>query len=339
MRIKAGTAIFALSLLVLASTARAQQSLITTLTLGPNQIGLVKTAPGITTRIAFSEPVKEIICGDLYDTTSGKGSFVVQRSDNDVFLKPVVPKGLSNLFVKTGERGENVYSLDLVIVPVAEAYRMVTVASSVASPAAGSQQSPASDQTGSETAAKTIAAAQKQAEDILANARGQAGQIVTQAEKRAADSDRQAVQRSTDLERKTTERMEQEIQRRFVRAMIQGVRDVKVNDSYVNQKRIEIMLDPRILTFDERSYLRYTIKNNSEKEFAFSSLSLEKSSGKEKREIPAEINQGRVENRLKAGETIIGIIVFDSRLVTETDRLTLFVRGEGNIEIARLNIQ
>jgi vacuolar-type H+-ATPase subunit H len=335
---KAGTMIIALSLLVLASTARAQ-SLVTTLTLGPNQIGLVKTTPGITTRITFSEPVKEIICGDLYDTNSGKGSFVVQRSDNDVFLKPVVPKGLSNLFVKTGERGENVYSLDLVIVPTAEAYRMVTVARGEANPANGSQQSPAADQTASETAAKNIAAAQKQAEDILANARGQAGQIVAQAEKRAVDSDRHALQRSTDLERRTAERTEQEIQRRFIRAMIQGVRDVRVNDSHVAPKRIEITLDPRMLTFDEKSYLRYTIKNNSDKEFAFSSLSLERSSGKEKKEIPAEINQGRVENKLKAGESVIGIIVFDSKLVTETDKLTLFVRGEGNIEIARLNIQ
>ena len=331
--------IIALSLLVFASTAQAQQSLITTLTLGPNQIGLVKTTPGITTRITFSEPVKEIICGDLYDSTSGKGSFVVQRSDNDVFLKPVVPKGLSNLFVKTGERGENVYSLDLVIVPTAEAYRMVTVANSAASPATDSQQPSTAEHAASETAAKTIADAQKQAEDILANARGQAGQIVAQAEKRAVDSDRQAVQRSTDLERKTNERMEQEIQRRFMRAMIQGVRDVKVNDSYVAQKRIEIMLDPRMLTFDEKSYLRYTIKNNSDKDFAFSSLALEISSGKEKKEIPAEIKQGRVENKLKAGETIIGIIVFDSKLVLETDKLTLSVRGEGNIEIARLNIQ
>src|SRR5918999_1372662 len=133
---KAGRLMIALSLMALASTARAQTQ-ITTITLGPSQIGSVKTTPGITTRITFSEPGKEIICGDLYDPASGKGSFVVQRSDNDVFLKPVVPKGLSNLFVKTGERGENVYSLDLLIVPTAEAYRMVTVVSAPLSATAG----------------------------------------------------------------------------------------------------------------------------------------------------------------------------------------------------------
>jgi vacuolar-type H+-ATPase subunit H len=329
----AGTIILVLSLLALAPTAQAQ-TLITTITLGPNQIGSVKTTPGITTRISFSEPVKEIICGDLYDPTSGKGSFVIQRSDNDVFLKPVVPKGLSNLFVKTGERGENVYSLDLLIVPTAEAYRMVTVVS--APPA---QQPAASDQPSSDAAAKALSAAEKQAEEIIDKARQQSSQIIAQAEKRAADSDRQALQRSADLDRQAAQRSEQEIQRRFMRALIQGVRDVKVNDSHVAPKRIDITLDPRMLIFDEKAYLRYTIKNNGDKEFTFSTISVEKSVGKDKREIPAQINQGRVENRLKAGETIIGIIVFDSRLISETDRLTLYVRGEDNIEIARLNIQ
>jgi hypothetical protein len=334
MKYKAATIILVLSLLALATTAEAQ-TLITTMTLGPSQIGSVKTAPGITTRISFSEPVKEIICGDLYDPTSGKGSFVIQRSDNDVFLKPVVPKGLSNMFVKTGEKGENVYSLDLLIVPTAEAFRMVTVVSAQAA----AQQSPSAEQHNADASAKALEAAQKQAEDIINNARQQSGQIVAQAEKRATDSDRQALQRSADLDRKAAERTEQEIQRRFIRALIQGVRDVKVNDSHVAPKRIDISLDPRMLIFDEKAYLRYTIKNNSDKEFTFSSISVEKSVGKEKREIPAQINQGRVENRLKTGETIIGIIVFDSKLISETDRLTLYVRGEDNIEIARLNIQ
>jgi hypothetical protein len=173
MKYKAGTIILVLELLVLAATAEAQ-TLITTMTLGPSQIGSVKTAPGITTRISFSEPVKEIICGDLYDPTSGKGSFVIQRSDNDVFLKPVVPKGLSNMFVKTGEKGENVYSLDLVIVPTAEAFRMVTVVSAQAA----AQQSPSAEHQNADPSAKALEVAQKQAEEIINNARQQSGQIV-----------------------------------------------------------------------------------------------------------------------------------------------------------------
>jgi len=62
------------------------------MTLGPNQIGVVKSAQEITTRITFTQPVKEVICGDLYDNTSGTGSFVVQRSGKDIFLKPICPR-------------------------------------------------------------------------------------------------------------------------------------------------------------------------------------------------------------------------------------------------------
>jgi hypothetical protein len=320
MRIKAGILIAVVSLMAPTPIARAQ-SLITTIALGPNQIGQVKTTQGITTRIAFPDTVRDIICGDLYDASTGKGSFVIQRIDNDVFLKPVVSKGISNLFVKTGEKGDNTYSFDLVVVPLAEAYRVVNVTG------------PAKPQ-GSQVA-DSSPKAQQQAEEVLNNARQQAAQIISQAEQRAAESDRKAVERSSELER----RAEQEVQQRFVRAMIQGVREVKLSEPRVNEKRITILLDPRVLTFDARSYLRYTIKNNGDKEFTFSAISLEKGAGKEVKAIPAEVIQGRAENRIKPGETIIGIIVFDPKLVSDTDRLMLYVRGENNLELARMNIQ
>src|SRR5215471_15805343 len=103
------------------------QSPITSLTLGPDQIGKLRTAVGLSTRLSFSEPVKEVICGDLYDPASGKGSFVVQRGENDVFIKPVVSKGFSNMFVKTGDKGEHTYNFDLEIVAAAQAFRVVNV--------------------------------------------------------------------------------------------------------------------------------------------------------------------------------------------------------------------
>src|SRR6185295_6570731 len=87
-------------LLMLAPAARAQGT-VTTIVLGPDQIGKVKTAQGISTRMTFPEPVTEIICGDLYDAASGKGLFVVQSSGderqrgNSVYLKPVATKGVS----------------------------------------------------------------------------------------------------------------------------------------------------------------------------------------------------------------------------------------------------
>jgi TonB family protein len=103
------------------------KSPIVTIRLGTDQIGTVKTGEKLSTRLSFREPVKEVICGDLYDPTSGVGSFVIQRLDNDVFIKPVVSKGVSNLFVKTGEKGEYIYNFSLLIVPADQAYLVVKV--------------------------------------------------------------------------------------------------------------------------------------------------------------------------------------------------------------------
>lgn len=110
------------------------------LRLGEDEIGTIKTAARLSTRLSFREPVKEIVCGDLYDPTSGTGSFVVQRIDNDVFIKPVTSKGESNMFVKAGESGEHTFNLSLLIVSPEQAYTVVKVvfeADTASTPTAG----------------------------------------------------------------------------------------------------------------------------------------------------------------------------------------------------------
>jgi vacuolar-type H+-ATPase subunit H len=258
-----------------------------------------------------------------------------------VFLKPVVSKGLSNLFVKTGEKGEHTYSFDLQIVSVDLAHRVVNVVDAsgalpgVTQPTGVTQAS--ADP--SEDSKKTLSIAQQQADQTVRNARQQADRIVTQANQQASEIYLKALRRSEDLDRQLAGRAQQEVEERFVRAMIQGVKEVKSTDSHVIAKKVSLTLDPRVLTFDDKSYLRYTIKNNGDKEFSFTVLSLERRSGKQTFAIPAKVYQGRVENKLGPGEAIMGIIVFDPKEVGAEDRLTLYVRGEDNAEIARLSIQ
>jgi hypothetical protein len=115
--------------LIFLATAQGQSRVIT-IKIANGEIGTVKTARGMTTMLSFQQRPTEIICGDLYDPESGTGSFVVQRSGNDVYLKPVASDGMSNLFVKAGENGKDLYSFDLLIVPQAEAFRIVKVVSS-----------------------------------------------------------------------------------------------------------------------------------------------------------------------------------------------------------------
>jgi len=322
------------ALLVSVAVVRAQ-SMIVTITVGPNQIGQVKTTQGITTRMTFPEPVRDIICGDLYDASTGKGSFVIQRIDNDVFLKPVVPKGLSNLFVKTGERGEHTYSFDLFVVSLDQAHRIVNVAPA----GTGSQPQIPLAGNSSDDPTKIMSTAQQQADETVRNARQQADRILKDANQQSAEVYAKALQRAESLDKQSGARLQEEIEQRFVRAIIQGVREVKSADSHVVAKKITLTLDPRVLTFDDKSYLRYTLRNDGDKEFRFSTLSLERRSGAEKSAITARVIQGRAENRLNPGDAVMGVIVFDAKEVGSTDKVTLYVRGADNAEIARLNIQ
>lgn len=91
---------------------------------GGSTIPLVRTARGLTTRIALPEEAREAICGDLYDAAANAGGFVVQRSGHDLFVKPLRGATESNLFVKT-ERAT--YAFDLVVVEAARAMRIVYV--------------------------------------------------------------------------------------------------------------------------------------------------------------------------------------------------------------------
>ncbi|HWX41923.1 MAG TPA: hypothetical protein VN345_12310 [Blastocatellia bacterium] len=297
------------------------QSPIMSLSLGPDQIGKLRTALGLSTRVSFAEPVKEIICGDLYDSASGKGSFVVQRGDNDVFIKPIVSKGFSNMFVKTGEKGEHTYNFDLEIVPAAQAFRVVNVNGARVGERGAEDQPPA------ESAARRAEAeqqAQQKADEILRKARSDAAKIVSDATEQAATAERQA-----------TERTQAEIERRFTNALMLGVREAKISNPKVLAKRVSITVDPRLLTFDEKAYLRYTIQNGGDSDFTFTGISIEEPG----KPLAIEVIQSKSENRVGPGESLTGIIVFDPKLVGAKDKLAMVVRGENKAEIAHLNVQ
>jgi hypothetical protein len=337
-------------LVTLAPIVRAQ-STVTTIVLGADQIGKVKTAQGISTRITFPEPVSEIICGDLYDAASGKGLFVVQSSGNDqqrgnsVYLKPVATKGVSNLFVTTGEKGKaSTYNFDLEIVPMAQAHRVVNVFSS-ASPGsdssaagAGTTSSSKGGPNGGDSARPGTDPEQRRAEieqqarikgdETLRLARQQADRIVGEAEARALEIDRQAAQRG-----------EQEIQHKFVQALMLGIREVRVSNPRTMVRKVIVLLDPRIVMIDDKAYLKYTIQNTSDQIFSFNAIAMERTAATETQPIAVEVHQSKAENKLEPGEVMNGVLVFDPKNIAPKDKLNLLLRGEANAELIRVNIQ
>ncbi|MCI0485046.1 MAG: hypothetical protein L0229_00320 [Blastocatellia bacterium] len=323
MRIAVKIALIML-LLATAFAVRAQ-SPVTAITLSPDQIGQVKAAQGISTRISFPEKVKEVICGDLYDAASGKGSFVIQYSDNDVFLKPIVSKGMSNMFVKTGD-GDLVYNFDLEIVPTAQAHRVVNVTLGVrartVTPTHGEENGT------NVNVAELEQRAREEADEIVRNARQQADRIIKQAETKSADADREAEQQR-----------QQDVERRFTQGLMLGIRESKVKTLRAEANRVVIALDSKALTFEEKAYLRYTIQNGSTEAFTFGSISLEAVAAEGGRPIPVEILQSKAENRLEPGESLTGVVAFNPKPLMSKEKITLFVRGPEDAEIMRVSIQ
>ena len=320
------------------------QSPITSMSLGPDSIGKVRTALGITTRISFPEPVLEIVCGDLYDPGSGKGTFVAQPSGtkddpgSDVFVKPVAGKGLSNMFVTTGKGKKHTYNFDLEVVPVAQAHRIVTVVDvrPLATPPDASSASTGSPANGAEDPAVVLERMKAEAEqqtrlkaaEILRNAQQQADRRVAEAEARAGATEREANVRASQV-----------VEKRFMQALMLGLREVRISKPSVTQKKLTVKLDPpTVLLFDDKAYLRYTIQNTGDVDLVFASVSLETGPPKETKPITFELNPSKAENKLATGEVLTGIIVFDPKQVGK-ERLTFVMRAEDQTEIARIVIQ
>ena len=291
------------------------QSPVTNLTLGPNQIGLARVAVGITTRLSFQQPVKEIICGDLYDPGSGTGTFVIQRSDRDVYIKPIAAKGSSNMFVKTGTNGENVFNFDINVVPLQQAHRVVNVALPEVPAVSTREKEPVPAQP------------QVDVEGILRNAREQASKIIGEAEQKARETQQEAEANA-----------EQQAEERFLQGLLNGIQETRLNNPKVTNKRYTIILDPRVLVFDERAYLRFTLQNTGSSDLAYSSITLEALSNNINKSIPVELFQSKTETTITPGETVTCILTFDPAAFGPRDSLTLNVRGEGNSEIARVRI-
>jgi hypothetical protein len=349
---------FLLLIFAIVQDSVAQQP-VANLPLASDQIGIVRTAQGITTRISFPEEVDEIICGDLYDSASGKGSFVAQRSGNDVFLKPIPSKGMSNLFVKT--RGKRTYNFDLMIVPVAQSHRVVNVLDAKPGAAHTGAHNPPADPSGGAPQNGTSPAgspdnakdsqelerrkgdieqqARQEAEAILAAARQQAADLVSAGRQTSERMVSEAEAKAGDADRAVRERAAQQAEQRFVQALILGLRESKIDDPKVVIKKFVIVLDPRVLIFDDKSYVRYRLHNTGDKPFTYGSVTLETGTSKETKPITTAIFQSKAENRLETGESVTGVIAFDAKQVTTSSRLFFFLRAEDKTEIGRLTVQ
>lgn len=332
-----------LCLPLLTGAARASaQTQVSSVTLGPEQVATIKTTLNNSTRIAFPDTVGEIVCGDLYDAESGKGSFVIQRSGTadkpgrDVYVKPIAQKGMTNMFVTTASG--KTYNFSLIVVPANQYHMVISVLDPKSS--APSPENPAPTAGNANTTpciteadlekrkAQIEQAGQLKADDIIRKARDEAHRIINDAETRVAA-----------INRKASDNAPQESERRFLQAILGGVQRLKVDGTRASIGKVSVTLDPDIYFFDGKAYLRYMIHNTSDKDFVYSAIMIEAGAPRALQSIPVELTQSKAENTLAPTETLSGVIAFDAKLIAPKDKIVFLIRGEESIELVRLNIQ
>jgi Skp family chaperone for outer membrane proteins len=286
----------------------------------PDTIVTIRTAQNVITRVALPEEAKEAICGDLFDAASNTGSFVINKSGNDVFIKPVNSKSQTNLFVKTET---SVYNFDLVVVPSAQAHRVVNVnlpshTEEIEQLREAARREIAAERTEMEAdMAKRLADRQeeldKQAQATLA----------ADQRKLRAEADRRANELAT---------------RRIVDGVMQGFQTVTMRERRAEGERIDLLVDDVAYIFEGRLYVRYRITNKSSRDLTFSEPRVLIRNGERDRPVATTVVTARGDYVVPGGSTIAGVAIFEMPNLENLDRLYLAVRAEGQQRPVQLRL-
>ena len=285
-----------------------------------DSITTIRTAQNIVTRVALTGEAKEAICGDLFDAASNTGSFVISKTGNDVFIKPVVTKGQTNLFIKTDKE---VYNFDLVVVPAAQAYRVVNINLPPYAQQIEQQKAAARREIAEERARM-----QSEIDDKIAQRQRDLDQqnadtLASEQRRLRADADRRAGDMAT---------------RRFVDGIMQGFPSVPLRERRVTLDQWDLTVDDNAFIFEGKLYVRYRLANNSQKEITYSEPKLFVRATDTDRPVTTTTYTARGDYKAPAGQTASGVVVFERPTLERGERLVLIVRGETKDRVLQLRL-
>ena len=278
----------------------------------PDTITTLKTAQNLITRVALPQEAKQAICGDLFDPGTNTGTFVIDHNGNDVFIKPVAKSGQTNLFVKTDTA---VYNFDLVVVPTAQAYRVVNVN-------LPSYETQIAEQRAA--AAREIEQKREQLETDMAqelatrkNELEQNAQVTLAAEQKRlrTDADRRASDMAT---------------RRFIDGILQGLSTVPLREKRGQYDQVEVVVDDSAYIFEGRLYIRFRLTNRGAKDVTYQEPKLLVQGGEKDRTLTTTLFTSRGDYKVPAGQSAAGIAVFERPTLDKGERIVLMVRGGGD---------
>lgn len=286
----------------------------------PDSIVTIKTAQNVVTRVALPAEAKQAICGDVFDAASGTGTFVIDRSGNDVFIKPLATKGQTNLFIKTEKE---VYNFDLTVVTSAQAYRVVNV------------NLPPYER---QIADQKAAAAREIARDRAAMESEMGGKLADrQRELEQANADILARERAK-LRAETDKRATDLAMRRVADGVMQGFTPVALREKRGQLDQLDVTLDDSAYVFEGRLYVRYRIMNRGTSEATYSEPKVYVRTGETDRPIVGSTVSSRGDFKVPAGQTVSGVLVFERVTLERGERLMFVVRGAGEGRVVQLRL-
>jgi hypothetical protein len=269
----------------------------------PQDIVTVRTSLGMITRIALPEEPKEAMCGDLYDSGTNTGTFVITKSGNDVYVKPMNAKGQTNLFVETTS---NVYNFDLTIVPPKDAHRVVSV------------NVPNYE-------SKLDAMREKAREEIAAERAQMESEVNKKLEDRRRELEQQNEKALAEEQKKlraTADRRANDFAaRRFADGIMQGFEAVALREKRGDLTGLEVVLDDSAYIFEGKLYVRYRLSNKTGEEVTYTEPRIILRGGEKDRAVTASIMTSRGDFVVPAGESAYGVAVFERPTLEKGERL------------------
>jgi hypothetical protein len=295
------------------AAARTNQGIVT-IEVTPDSIATIRVAPGVITRVALPEQAKTAVCGDLFDATTNTGSFIINNDGKDVFIKPVSSKGASNLFIKTEA---NVYAFDLVVVPVAQAFRVVNVNQPSYRDRIEAERKKALDEV--EAQRKQLEASIQEQLDARRRdlERQEAEDLANERKKLRADADRRAGELAS---------------RRLAEGVIQGLNGVALAQRRGQFGDVTVELGASAYTFEGKLYVPYKVVNAGADDVVYREPRVEvRGPGDEDvKPVEAATFTSKGEFRVDANDSTQGVVIFERPALETGERLMFVLRAAGN---------
>src|SRR5262249_56200721 len=122
--------------------------------------------------------------------------------------------------------------------------------------------------------------------------------IVKKARRGAEGVSGKADAQAADILKQASQNVQKQMEQSFADALLAGVGEVTAGHVKAVSRSIRISIGRRLFTFNGKSYMQFSIQNNSAVDFTYTAVSVQITSGDETKAIPFDVFQTKSENKV-----------------------------------------